>query len=694
MQITKQVMKLMRRRDYKPSTASEIAAALAERGFAPEEVRGALRLLEDERRVIKTARNRYALPVEVDLIVGTFEANRAGYGFVQGPSGDLYVPRSRVRGAMHGDTVAVRPLRKRRGFSNEAEVIKVVDRAHEEVIGRFEKRGKVAVVVPSDRRIFYDLLIASGKSRGAREGDMVVARFTVYPDGRRGAHGEILEILGGEESPTIEIDVIVREHGLSTEFPSAALAEADSLPESVLPAEIERRKDFRGLFTVTIDGLDAQDFDDAVSLVKEGRDYGVWVHIADVAHYVRPGGAIDTEAYRRGTSVYLADRVLPMLPERLSNDICSLNPKVERLSFTVEMLVDPAGNVKNFEIFEGVIQSDHRLTYEEVDEMFKSGSYPDDRTKELLTGLKELSDALERKRLARGSLDFETIEPKVILDEALRPVDVVVREKTPATKLIEETMILTNETVASFMYWQEAPMVYRVHDKPNIESLAQIEEMVQAFGYPVKGAGSGKSHALQKIISYAHNRPEKLMVNHLLLRAMKRAKYASACTPHFGLASEHYTHFTSPIRRYPDLIVHRLVKAVLAGKLFDPETVEMAEFLSDICEHASFMEREAEEAERESVDVKICQLMRDRIGEVFDGTVSGVTQFGVFVELANTAEGLIHIRDLPGYYNYDERLFELVERRTGRTFRIGQRLKVQLVNVLVGERRIDFALAE
>ncbi len=694
MQITKQVMKLMRRRDYKPSTASEIAAALAPRGFTEEEVKDALRILEDERRVIRTARNRYALPVEVDLIVGTFEANRGGYGFVEGPSGDFYVPRRRVHGAMHGDTVAVRPLRKRRGLSNEAEVIRVIDRAHEAIVGRFERRGKVAVVVPSDRRIFYELLIASGKTHGAAEGDMVVARFTVYPDGRRGAHGEIVEIIGREESPTIEIDVIVKEHGLSTEFPQEALVEADSLPESVLPEEIEGRKDFRDLFTVTIDGLDAQDFDDAVSLIREGRDYRVWVHIADVSHYVRRGGAIDAEAYRRGTSVYLADRVLPMLPERLSNDICSLNPKVERLSFTVEMLVDQAGRVKNFEISEGVIKSDHRLTYEEVDEMFRSDAYPDDRTRELLMGLRELSNVLERKRLDRGSLDFETIEPKVILDEALRPIDIVIREKTPATKLIEEAMILTNETVASFMYWREAPMVYRIHDKPSIESLTQIEEMVQAFGYPVKGVSTGGSRALQKIILHAHNRPEKLMVNHLLLRSMKRAKYAPACALHFGLASEHYTHFTSPIRRYPDLVVHRLVKAALSGDLYAPDSVEIAESLGEICEQASLMEREAEVAERESIDVKICQLMQNHIGEVFDGTVSGVASFGVFVELSNTAEGLIHIRDLPGYYDYDERLFELVDRKTGRTFRIGQRIKVQLVNVLVGERRIDFALAE
>ncbi|MCL4498630.1 MAG: ribonuclease R [Actinobacteria bacterium] len=693
MQLTKQILKLMRRRDYRPSTANEIAASLAA-GFRPDQVSDALRLLEEERRIIKTSKSRYAIPVELDLVMGEFEANRAGYGFVESPAGDLYIPRSRVHGAMHGDTVAVRLLRQRRGLSNEAEVVRVVDRAHETVIGRVEKRGRVTVVVPSDRRIFYELLIAREREKGAADGDMVVARFTVYPDGRAGAHAEIVEILGGEDSPTIEIDVIVKEHGFSADFPPEALAEAGRIPDEVSPSEAGRRRDFRDLFTVTIDGLDAQDFDDAVSLSKEDDDYRLAVHIADVSHYVRPGSAVDAEAHNRGTSVYLSDRVLPMLPERLSNGICSLNPMVDRLSLSVEMVVDRAGHIKRFEISEGVIRSDYRLTYEEVDEMFKSDSYPGDPVRELLTGLRELSDVLEVNRLDRGALDFETIEPKVILDEKLTPVEVVVREKTPATKLIEETMILTNETIASFMYWQEAPMVYRVHDKPSLESLTQIEELVSTFGYPVKKVKAGSSRELQKIISYAHSRPERLTVNHLLLRSMKRAKYHPASSPHFGLASEQYTHFTSPIRRYPDLIVHRLVKAALAGDIFDSTIVEIADSLGEICEHSSWMEREADEAERESVDVKLCQLMAGRIGEVFAGTISGVTPFGVFVQLANTAEGLIHIRDLPGYFDYNERLFELENRKTGQVFRIGQEVKVQLTNVLVGERRIDFVLGE
>ncbi|MHB0976615.1 MAG: ribonuclease R [Candidatus Aquicultorales bacterium] len=694
MQLTKQIVKAMRRREYKPSTAEELAAQLDGKGFGVGEIKEALMLLEDEGRVLKTSQNRYVVPAEAGMVVGKFDANRGGFGFVEGPSGDLYVPRSKVNGAMYGDTVAARLLRQRRGLSNEAEVVKILDRAHETVIGRVQRRGKVAVVIPADRRIFYDLLVTGGKDGELAEGDMVVAKLTAYPDGKVGAQGEIVEILGGEDSPTIEIDVIIKEHGLADEFSREALAEAALTPETVTEDALAGRKDFRDVFTVTIDGLDAKDFDDAVTFGRSGDDLKLGVHIADVSYYVRPGSALDEEAYNRSTSVYLADRVLPMLPERLSNGICSLNPHVDRLTMSVEMIIDRQGNVKHYDVSQGVIRSDHRLTYEGVDEMFKTGLYPDKQLEELLIGLRDLSDILERKRLDRGALDFETIEPKILLDENLYPVDVLIREKTPATKLIEEAMIVTNETVASFMYWQEAPMVYRAHDKPSLESLTQIEEFVTSFGYPVKKIKEGSSRALQKIIEYAHNRPEKQIVNHLLLRSMKRAVYHSGSSAHFGLASDQYTHFTSPIRRYPDLIVHRLIKAVLAGDLYDPQVVELSGSLEDKCEHTSWMEREAEAAERESIDVKLCQLVSGRVGEVFKGTVSGVTGFGVFVELDNTAEGLVHVRDLPGYFEFNERRFELSNRKTGQIFRIGQTVKVQLTNVLIGERRIDFVLAD
>lgn len=671
-------------------------------------------------------------------VEGTFSANRAGYGFIKTATGDIFVPASRVHGAMDGDLVAARiqPARRRGrpgrggggadgGLRFEAEVVRVLERAHPTIVGRFEKRGKARLVVPSDRRLFYPILVRREVAGGAGVGDMVVVEMIEYPDHGQAASGRVIEVLGDESLPTIEIDVIVREHGLGVEFPAAALEEAGRTAASVGRSDIGARKDYRDMFTVTIDGLDAQDFDDAISIEREagpaggrggrgrGRGRGrsgeresgrgggrgdertrLVVHIADVDHYVGSGSALDEEALSRATSVYLVDRVLPMLPPELSNGICSLNPRVDRLTLSVEVVVDGNGEVYSFEINEGVIRSDERLTYEDVDRMFETNRFPDERVRKLLVTVRELSDVLEAKRLARGSLNFETIEPKVILDENFAPVDVIVRERTPATKLIEETMILMNEAVASFMYWQEAPMIYRIHDKPDEAAIVQMGELVQALGYPVKRV-TADSRILQRIIDLAHERPEKLLINNLLLRAMKRAKYSAACTPHFGLASAQYTHFTSPIRRYPDLTVHRLVKAALGTRLHDPGIVGLAGKLNEIADHCSAQEREAEEAERESVDVKLCELMRGRIGEIFDGTITGVANYGFFVQLPNSAEGLVSTRELrDDRYHYDDRLFMLRGRHKGRTFQIGQKVRVALAGVIVGERRIDFVLAE
>ncbi|MDI6715461.1 MAG: ribonuclease R [Actinomycetota bacterium] len=698
MQLQKRIIKLMSKKGYVPIDIDGFVKALGMPGIDKQEVKKALEVLESEGRVVKTKKEKYALPAQLDMVVGEFMANKAGYGFVRTAIGDIFIPASKVKGAMHGDKVAVKISRKRtrQGPRSEGEITKIIERAHESIIGRYEVNGKVSVVIPTDKKIFYHVLVSKRDAMGAKDGDMVVAKLFEYPDGKKAARGFITEIIGDETSPTIEIDVIVRAHNLSTEFSPAAIAEAEAVPDKVLASDLEGRKDYRDMFTVTIDGLDAKDFDDAVSIRREeSGHFHLSVHIADVSHYVRIGSALDEDAYLRGTSVYLADRVLPMLPHKLSNNICSLNPNVDRLTLSVEMVIDDRGEVIDFEVHRGVINSNFRLTYEQVDEAFKTGQYPNADVRDLLINMRELSDILENKRLKRGSLNFETVEPKVILDEALRPVEVIVRERTPATKIIEEAMIVTNETIASFMYWQDAPMVYRVHDRPNEESLVQIEELIENLRYPVRKLKSAHPRVIQQIITYAHNRPEKLLINNLLLRAMKRAKYAPASTLHFGLASQHYTHFTSPIRRYPDLVVHRLVKAVIDQNLSEPSIVNMVDELADICEHSSFMEREADDAERESIDVKLCELMKRHIGEVFDGTITGVAGYGFFVQLPNTAEGLVHVRDLTDdYYIYDEATFTLLGQRTGRVFQIGQLVTVQVANVIIGERRIDFTLAD
>ncbi len=699
MQLTKQIFRLMGKRGYTPLDVDGIAEALGLPGIDKIEIKRALDVLESEGRVLRTKKEKYALPAQLSMVVGEFLANKAGYGFVRTAIGDVFVPGSRVNGAMHQDKVAIKLVRKRtrQGPRSEGEITQIIERAHDTIVGRYERHGKLSLIVPTDKRIFYQVLIHRNDSMGAKDGDMVVAKIFEYPDGTHPARGLITEIIGNETSPTIEIDVIVREHNLSTDFLRTTLAESEAVPYEVAKADLEGRKDYRDVFTVTIDGLDAKDFDDAVSVYRDEQDghFHLGVHIADVSHYVAIGSALDEEAYSRGTSVYLADRVLPMLPHKLSNNICSLNPNVDRLSLSVEMTIDDRGEVIDFEIHPGVINSNFRLTYEEVDEAFKTGEYRSPDVRDLLVSLRELSDILEKKRLKRGSLDFETVEPKVILDKNLKPVEVIVRERTPATKIIEEAMIVTNEAVANFMYWQDAPMIYRVHDKPNEETLVQIEELVENLRYPVRKLKGAHPRVIQQIISYAHNRPEKLLINNLLLRAMKRAVYTPSSTLHFGLASQHYTHFTSPIRRYPDLVVHRLVKAVLDQNLSEPDIVNMVDNLTDICEHSSYMEREADDAERESVDVKLCELMKEHVGEVFKGTITGVSGYGFFVQLSNTAEGLVHVRNLTGdYYTYDEATFTLIGQRTGQMFQIGQAVTVLVTNVVIGERRIDFILAE
>lgn len=699
MQLTKQIIKLMSKKGYTPQDLEGLAEYLELPGIDKFEIKKALDVLESEGKVLITKKGRYALPSQLDLVVGQLQANKAGYGFVRTAIGDIFIPGSKINGGMHEDKVAVKIVRRhtRQGPRNEGEISRVLERKHESVVGRYESHGKISMIVPADKKIFYNFAVHRNDTFGAKDGDMVVAKIIEYPDGVRSGRGIITEVIGDETSPTIEIDVIVREHNLLTEFSPACLVEADATPGEVITADTKDRKDYRGVFTVTIDGLDAKDFDDAISIHRDASNghFHLGVHIADVSRYVTIGSALDEDAYARATSVYLADRVLPMLPHKLSNGICSLNPNIDRLTLSVEMVIDERGEVIDFEIHQGVINSDFRLTYEQVDEAFKTGTYPDSEVRDLLLNMRELSDILEKKRLKRGSLNFETVEPKVILGKDLKPIDVIVRERTPATMLIEEAMIVTNETVASYMYWQDVPMVYRVHDRPNEESLIQLEELIENLHYPVKRLKGAHPKVIQQIITHAHDRPEKLLINNILLRAMKRAVYKPSSTLHFGLASQHYTHFTSPIRRYPDLIVHRLVKAALDQSLSEPDVVNMVDNLADICEQSSYMERQADDAERESVDVKLCELMRDHIGEVFEGTITGVSGYGFFVQLANTAEGLVHVRDLKGdYFEYDESTFTLIGQRTGRTYQIGHSVRVQITNVVIGERRIDFILAE
>jgi ribonuclease R len=630
------------------------------------------------------------------LVVGTISLTRRGYGFVDAPEGDIFVSARDTAGAMHGDTVAVRPQARRGREGRRGAVVRVLERRTTAVVGRFERHGAVGIVVPADPRVRTEVFVGAREAAGVRSGDIVVARITSYPSRHQAAQGFVEEVLGREGDPGIEIEIIIREHGLATEFPDAVLTEASAIEQGIEKAERTGREDLRGVFTFTIDPVDARDFDDAISIEHADGRVRLGVHIADVSHYVGWGSEIDEEARRRTTSVYLVDRVLPMLPEELSNGICSLNPSEDRLAISVIMDLSPDAVVEGYRLVPSIIRSDRRCNYDEVDAWLSGDEpFPDERIRKAILDFARIARAISARRVARGGLDFETVEPKVVLAADGTPLHVVLRQRTPATNMIEEAMIRANEVVAEHMKRVGAPMVYRIHEDPDPEALDQIGVILKEFDYPIKAVHGAKPSTFQKIIEFAHGRPEKFLINSLLLRAMERAHYVDYAAPHFGLASEAYCHFTSPIRRYPDLMVHRLLRYQLEGTLDTaPDAIAMAPELEWISEHSSFMEREAEMAEDDSVRFKICQLMADKIGEVFPGLVTGVQTFGLFVQLENTAEGLVHVeRMTDDYYRLDQERFMLTGEERGRTYRLGQKLQVRIIDVSPAESRIDMELA-
>lgn len=633
------------------------------------------------------------------LLVGRISMTRHGYGFVSASEGDYFVAARDVAGAMHGDTVALRPDRHRGRPGRSGSVVRVVERATTTVVGRFERHGAIGVVVPADRRIKHDLFVSPQGVGDARTGDVVVARITAYPSKGHAAQGYVEEIVGREDDPDIQIEISIREHGLRTEFPPGALSEAAAIVldvDEALALEPDRR-DIRDRFTFTIDPTDARDFDDAISIThaEDGRVV-LGVHIADVSHYVPWDSSVDNEARLRATSVYLVDRVLPMLPEKLSNEICSLNPGQPRVTFSADLTLAEDGRVEVVDIYPSVIESDRRFTYDEVDRWLAGEeSFPDRESELALREFARYSAKLGERRVARGGLDFETVEAKVLLAEDGMPLDVVLRERTAATNAIEEAMIAANEAVARHMRDAGAPMVYRIHDDPDPAALDQVALVLKEFNYPIKDIHGASPRTFQRIIQFAHDRPERQLVNSLLVRTLERARYVDRLSTHFGLASEAYTHFTSPIRRYPDLIVHRLLKAQLRGTLErDPNAAPMVPELAWLAEHSSFMEREAEMAENESTRFKLTQLMGEHIDEVFDGLITGVANYGLFVQLANTAEGLVHTDSMPGGpYRYDGPRHVLFSEKRSEVFRLGEQVKVRIVNVSPADTRIDMELA-
>ncbi|MDT8858706.1 ribonuclease R [Alkalihalobacillus sp. MEB130] len=686
----------------KPLSIKEIEEAFGiDNSDEFKELVKALNELEDRGQVVRTRTDRYGLPEKMNLVRGRVQGHAKGFAFilpeVEGMD-DVYVTSGDLNSAMNGDTVLVRLNQKSSGTRPEGQVIRIVERGTTEVVGTYQDQGSYGFVVADDKRVANDIFIPQDQAQGAVDGHKVVVKITKYPEGRMSAEGTVIKVLGHKNDPGMDILSIIYKHGIPIEFPDEVIQHANSVPDQIDPADLKDRRDLRDETIVTIDGADAKDLDDAVHVRRlENGNYLLGVSIADVTHYVKEGSPIDLEAADRATSVYLTDRVIPMIPHRLSNGICSLNPKVDRLTLTCEMEIDPNGNVVKHEIFQSVIKTTERMTYFDVNQILVEKDEETRKNYESLVpffeDMEELAAILRKKRFERGAIDFDFKEAKVLVDEEGKPTDVVIRTRSVAEKLIEEFMLAANETVAEHFHWLKLPFVYRIHEDPDAEKLGKFLEFITNFGYVVRGnANTVHPRALQKLLEEIKGEPEETVISTVMLRSMQQAKYDVNSLGHFGLSTEFYTHFTSPIRRYPDLLVHRLIREYLIKGNVDEATQErMNAVLPELTRHSSEMERRAVEAERDTDSIKKAQYMEDKIGETFTGMISGVTNFGMFVELENTIEGLVHVSYLTDdYYHYDQKQYAMIGERTGKTFRIGDEIEVKVTNVNVDEASIDF----
>src|SRR5690625_19166 len=662
----------------------------------------ALNDLENDGELVRTRKNRYGLHEKMNLIRGRIQMHAKGFAFLvpdDEDEKDVYIHQNDLDSAMYGDKVLVR-IEKASFDGNRPEgvVIRIVERSDAPIVGTYQDHGKFGFVIVDDKRIPNDIFIREGNTKGAIDGHKVIVKITEYPTALKSAEGEVIDILGHKNDPGIDILAIIHKHGIKAKFDEATIDHANSIPDEVTPEELKGRRDLRDKTIVTIDGADAKDLDDAVRVEKlDNGNYLLGVYIADVSYYITEGSPMDKEAFERSTSTYLTDRVVPMIPHRLSNGICSLNPQVDRLTISCEMEINEHGEVVNHDIFEAVIKTTERMTYDAVNKILQDDeSETNEKYKELVPcfeAMGELAAILRQKRMGRGAIDFDFKEAQVLVDEDGTPTDVVLRERGVAEKLIEEFMLCANETIAEHFHWMEVPFIHRIHEDPDEGKLQNFFEFIANMGYRIKGkVDSIHPKALQTVLEEVRGQKEDLVISKMMLRSMKQARYAPESVGHFGLATNFYTHFTSPIRRYPDLIVHRLVRTyLLNGDLSENTQDHWKDKLPDIARHTSEMERRAVDAERETDDLKKTEFMTQKIGEEFDAIISSITNFGIFVELENTIEGLVHVSYLTDdYYHYDEKHQAMIGERTGNVFRIGDELRVRCISTNIDERAIDF----
>lgn len=688
---------------YVPMKFKELAMLLQVSKENRDELRQALESLESEGKIYLSKRGKYCKGA-AKCIIGTYKANQRGFGFVILPeeASDIYISEENTGGAFDGDEVEVVITRESGDRNREGQIVRIISRGVVRIVGLYQKKLKSSYgfVLPDNQRIIQDIFIPVGASKGAVNGHKVVAELTSYGGNGRKPEGKIIEIIGHINDPGTDIMSIVKGFDLPVEFPEKVLNQAERAARPISDADAAGRKDLKDWQMVTIDGEDAKDLDDAVSITRDGDNYILGVHIADVTNYVQENSALDREAYKRGTSVYLADRVIPMLPHTLSNGICSLNEGVDRLALSCIMTVNEKGIVTDHEIAETVICVDRRMTYTSVKKILEEQDEEEiSKYRELVPMfqlMEELSGILRRRREQRGSIDFDFPETKMVLDENGRPLEIKPYDRNVAAKIIEDFMLLANETVAEDYYWQELPFVYRTHETPEEGKVRALATFINNFGYSMHvGINEVRPKEIQKLLAKTAGTPEEALISRLALRSMKQARYMPENTGHFGLAANYYTHFTSPIRRYPDLQIHRIIKDSLRGRMKEEKIQHYQKILPEVTKQASETERRAEEAERETVKLKKAEYMQEHIGEVFEGVISGLTKWGMYVELPNTVEGLVHVVNMTDdHYDYDESRYEMAGVHTGKVYKLGQKIHVRVAGTDRMLRTIDFQIAE
>ena len=685
---------------YRSMSVKEMAMVLQVPSRDKKDFREVLDALAREGKISIDLKGKIK-PLPADVKVGKYMATQRGFGFVrvEGEDDDIFIPGSYTKSALDGDTVQV--LVKKEGGEGkrrEGQVLNILERGNSVLVGTYTRSRNFGFVTPDNQKFTKDIYVAKAESKGAVTGHKVVVEITDFGDEQRKPEGRVLEILGHVNDPGVDILSVIKAYGLPEEYPDDVMKQIENIPDEVEEKEKAGRADFRDLQTVTIDGEDAKDLDDAITISKEGTMYHLGVHIADVSQYVTEGSPLDKEALKRGTSIYLVDRVIPMIPHKLSNGICSLNQGVDRLALSCMMDINEKGEIVKHKICESVINVTRRMSYTSVHKIIEEKDEAERKEYEELIPMfelmYELADILQARREKRGSIDFDFPEAKIILDEKGKPIDVKEYERTQANRIIEEFMLAANQTVAEEYFWNELPFVYRTHETPDMEKIQNLALFIENFGYTLK-IKEDEIHPkeVQKLMRSIAGKPEEGLIGRLALRSMKQARYTTECEGHFGLALKYYCHFTSPIRRYPDLQIHRIIKENIHGGMKDKRIDHYQKILPEVAEQTSALERRADDAEREVEKMKKAEYMEQFVGKDFEGTISGLTTWGMYVELPNTIEGMIRVADIPGdYYYYDEDLHRMVGEQTGKVYKMGEPLRIIVAGVDKLTRTIDFVL--